>query len=179
MRANISRTIRDAEAVVALPEEAARAIELLDDDEQNLFECWERLSELAQRARPARAALEAARRRADNDTTTLSMTEPAAAQFAAIDDAMDRFETALWRSVRGSLFAGRGGSAALARAMRVVEEQEALDELLVEKAEKVRERAVRKNKASEELVDSIVMVSKHYKRQVLREIARLCQKGSR
>ena len=95
MRANISRTIRDAEAVVALPEEAARAIELLDDDEQNLFECWERLSELAQRARPARAALEAARRRADNDTTTLSMTEPAAAQFAAIDDAMDRFETCL------------------------------------------------------------------------------------
>ena len=170
MRANISRTIRDAEAVVALPEEAARAIELLDDDEQNLFECWERLSKLAQRARPARAALDAARRRADNDATALSMTEPAAAQFAAIDDAMDRFETTLWRSVRGSLFAGRGGSAALARAMRVVEEQEALDELLVEKAEKVRERAVRKNKASDELVDSIVMVSKHYKRQVLREI---------
>ena len=54
MRANISRTIRDAEAVVALPEEAARAIELLDDDEQNLFECWERLSE-AGSARKTRA----------------------------------------------------------------------------------------------------------------------------
>lgn len=169
MRANISRTIRDAEAVVALPEQAARAIELLDDDEQNLFECWERLSELAQRARPARAALEAARRKTDNDVS-LSMAEPAAVQFATIDDAMDRFETTLWRSVRSSLFAGRGGEAALVRAMRVVEEQETLDELLAEKAEKARERASRKKKVNEEPMDSIGMVSKHYKRRVLREI---------
>ena len=169
MRANISRTIRDAEAVVALPEQAARAIGLLDDDEQNLFECWERLSELAQRARPARAALEAARRKTDNDVS-LSMAEPAAVQFATIDDAMDRFETTLWRSVRSSLFAGRGGEAALVRAMRVVEEQETLDELLAEKAEKARERASRKKKVNEEPVDSIGMVSKHYKRRVLREI---------
>ena len=98
MRANISRTMRTPKPVVALPGGGSEAIELLDDDEQNLFECWSGSASWLS-AQDPRGRLWRLRRRADNDTTTLSMTEPAAAQFAAIDDAMDRFETALWRAL--------------------------------------------------------------------------------
>ena len=45
MRVNISKTLADAEAIIALPAQVAAAMELLDD-ERNLFACWERLTEL-------------------------------------------------------------------------------------------------------------------------------------
>jgi exocyst complex component 3 len=62
MRVNLSRTIADAEAIMALPEQAAAALATLSD-ERNLFTCWETLTALARRAAPARVSLEAARRR--------------------------------------------------------------------------------------------------------------------
>ena len=102
---------------------------------------------------------------------------PAATHFAAIDDAVERFEATLWRSVRRSLFAGRGGCRALVRALRVVEEQEILDALLAAKA---REHAAKSgggggvrggngnghgNDPSE-----LSVVRKGFKRRVLREV---------
>jgi exocyst complex component 3 len=59
MRVNVARTIADAEAIMALPEEAAAAMRLLDSDERNLLKCWEAVTALAARAAPARVALEA------------------------------------------------------------------------------------------------------------------------
>lgn len=132
MRVNLSRTIADAEAIVGLPEQAAAALELLSD-ERNLFACWEKLTALAQQAAPARAALETALRQS-HDSVSRAASRPAATHFAAIDEAVERFEASLWRSVRRSLFAGRGGCRALVRALRVVEQQELLDVLLASKA---------------------------------------------
>lgn len=134
MRVNLSRTMADAEAIIALPEQAAAAVKTLSD-ERNLFTCWEQLTALAQRARPARIALEAARRQPHGGVPRAA-SRPAATHFAAIDEAVTRFETILWRSVRSSLFAGRGGCRALVRALRVVEEQETLEALLAAKARK-------------------------------------------
>ena len=48
MRVNLSKTLSDAEAILALPGHAAEAMELLSDD-RNLFACWERLTELERR----------------------------------------------------------------------------------------------------------------------------------
>ena len=161
MRVNLSKTLSDAEAILALPGHAAEAMELLSDD-RNLFACWERLTELERRALPARMALEAARRQPQGGVSR-STSRPTAAHFICIDDAMTKFETTLWHSVRSSVFAGRGGCKALVRALRVVEAQESLDELLAASA---------RDQASRFFSDQSTnhVPSKQYKQRVLREL---------
>lgn len=163
MRVNISKTLADAEAIIALPAQVAAAMELLDD-ERNLFACWERLTELERRSRPARAALEAeAARRQPQGGTSRAAPIPTAAHFAAIDNATKEFEDTLLRSVRESIFAGRGCGRALVRALRVVEEQETLEALL---AAKVREDASRFFGDDANDVEK----GKQYKKRVMREV---------
>lgn len=169
MRVNLARTIADAEAILSLPEQAAAATDMLSD-ERNLFACWEKLTELEQRAAPARAALEAARRHSGpHGGVSRAGSRPAATHFAAIDQAVERFESHLWRSVRSSLFAGRGGCRALVRALRVVEEQETLDALLAAKARKdVARRSVASGNMNDNLEHSVLQ--KSFKSRVLREV---------
>ena len=163
MRVNISKTLADTEAIIALPAQVAAAMELLDD-ERNLFACWERLTELERRSRPARAALEAeAARRQPQGGTSRAAPIPTAAHFAAIDNATKEFEDTLLRSVRESIFAGRGCGRALVRALRVVEEQETLEALL---AAKVREDASRFFGDDANDVEK----GKQYKKRVMREV---------
>lgn len=134
MRANIAKTVIDAEAILALPAQAASALQLLKDDERNLFACWELLTELAMRAQPARAALELALRRDAHASSSGTGPQPVTEHFAAVDDAMSTLEDTIWSSIRNSVFAGEGGCRTLVRALRVVEEQETLDTLLTTKA---------------------------------------------
>ena len=165
MRVNLSRTMADAEAIVALPEQAHAALEMLSD-ERNLFTCWEKLTALTRRAAPARIALEAARRRPHGGVSR-ACSRPAATHFAAINDAVESFEATLWRSVRRSLFAGRGGCRALVRALRVVEAQEILDDNLTAKAG---ERAATSGEGAEQDNIEHGVVRKGFKKRVLREV---------
>ena len=140
MRTNLAKTVADAEAILALPVQAAAALQLLEDDERNLFACWEQLTELAMRAQPARAALETALRRDAYASDSGIGSRPVTEHFSAVDDAMSQLEETIWRSIRGSIFAGEKGCRALVRALRVVEEQEILDALLSTKAREQRSR---------------------------------------
>ena len=128
MRVNLGATVADAEAITALPELAAAATELLSD-ERALLTAWEDLTALEARTRPARAALEAARRatRTGAAPRTVAAGKSTATYFSAVDDAVAKMEASLWRAVRRGLFSGRAGCKTLVRAMRVIEEQEALD----------------------------------------------------
>ena len=145
MRTNLAKTVADAEAILALPAQAAAALRLLDDDERNLFACWEQLTELAMRAQPARASLETALRR------------------DAVDDAMSQLEETIWSSIRGSVFAGEESCRTLVRALRVVEEQETLDALLSTKAREQRSRFFGDD-------SSRTVLGKGFKRRALREV---------
>ena len=134
MRANLARTVTDAEAILAIPAQAAAALQLLKDDERNLFACWEQLTELAMRSQPARTALELALRRDANASSSGSGRQPVTEHFSAVDDAMSKLEDTIWCSIRNSVFVGEKGCRTLVRALRVVEEQETLDTLLTTKA---------------------------------------------
>ena len=159
MRTNLAKTVADAEAILALPAQAAAALQLLEDDERNLFACWEQLTELAMRAQPARAALKAALRRDVN--TSSSGAGPR--HFSAVDDAMSQLEESIWFSIRGSVFAGKGGCRTLVRALRVVEEQETLDTLLTTKAEEQQSRFFGDDSCH-------IPFGKEFKRRAIREV---------
>ena len=77
MRVNLSKTLSDAEAILALPGHAAEAMELLSDD-RNSFACWERLTELETRVACANGtrggATSATRRRISLNLTPHSCT---------------------------------------------------------------------------------------------------------
>lgn len=171
MRVNLKRTIDDAKAIIALPEQAAKAIEMLND-ENNLFACWEELTTLATSAQPARVALEAARRQPHGGVSRAA-SRPAATHFAAIDEAIEKFEAILWRTVHSSLFAGRGGSKALVRACRVVEGQEQLDAELAAQAKEDAEKNRNVGDGDEEKNDKPAPAAapgKEYKKRMLREV---------
>ena len=163
MRTNLAKTVADAEAILALPAQAAAALRLLDDDERNLFACWEQLTELAMRAQPARAALETALRRDAYANNSGIGPRPVTEHFAAVDDAMSQLEETIWSSIRGSIFAGEGGCRALVRALRVVEEQETLDALLSTKAREHRSRFFGDDSSG-------TVLGKGFKRRAIREV---------
>jgi len=163
MRTNLAKTVADAEAILALPAQAAAALRLLDDDERNLFACWEQLTELAMRAQPARASLETALRRDANASSSGARPRPVTEHFSAVDDAMSQLEETIWSSIRGSVFAGEESCRTLVRALRVVEEQETLDALLSTKAREQRSRFFGDD-------SSRTVLGKGFKRRALREV---------
>ena len=163
MRTNLAKTVADSEAILALPAQAAAALRLLDDDERNLFACWEQLTELAMRAQPARAALETALRRDAYARSSGAGPRPVTEHFSAVDDAMSQLEETILSSIRGSVFAGEEGCRTLVRALRVVEEQETLDALLSTKAREQRSRFFGDDSSG-------TILGKGFKRRALREV---------
>ena len=116
----VERALRDAREASEPGARATRAIDALERDETRMFETWETLTTLEVDLCAVRAALarvgERKRGVFDDD------------EFERVDAAWTTFEGVLWNSVRQGILAGESGSVGLVRAVRVVAEQEVLDE---------------------------------------------------
>ena len=116
----VERALRDVREASEPGARATRAIDALERDETRMFETWETLTTLEVDLCAVRAALarvgERKRGVFDDD------------EFERVDAAWTTFEGVLWNSVRQGILAGESGSVGLVRAVRVVAEQEVLDE---------------------------------------------------
>lgn len=116
----LERLLRDARNALRPGERAEAAIEALERDERVLFATWETLATLDVDLCAIRVALD----RVDERKRGVFDDE----EFARVDRAWSTFETVLWSGVRQGILAAQSGSVGLVRAMRVVVEQEILDE---------------------------------------------------
>ena len=116
----LEKLLRDAREASEPGARATRAIETLERDKTKLFATWETLTTLDVDLCAIRAALARVgqRKRGVFDDE----------EFERVDAAWMTFEAIMWNSVRQSILAGEPGSQDLVRAVRVVAEQEVLDE---------------------------------------------------
>lgn len=116
----LEKLLRDAREASEPGARATRAIETLERDKTKLFATWETLTTLDVDLCAIRAALARVghRKRGVFDDE----------EFERVDAAWMTFEAIMWNSVRQSILAGEPGSQDLVRAVRVIMEQEVLDE---------------------------------------------------
>lgn len=125
---NLGKTLQDVENIVALPNEAAEAEEMLKDETQ-LLQAYETLailegtSSLAQQALLA-GGLTGGAKLKQQDTHNLSV------YFNKVKDTMGKFEERLWSLIRNFVQLGHSNPAMLVNAVRIVELQEMVDKQL-------------------------------------------------
>ncbi|KAK9812960.1 hypothetical protein WJX72_006516 [[Myrmecia] bisecta] len=120
---NLGKTLQDVEKVVALPNEAAYAEEMLRDDTQ-LLQAFECLANLEGTSIMAQQALQSGTRLKREDTHNLN------SYFNKVKDTMGKFEERLWSIIRNFITLGRENPAMLVNAVRIVELQELVDKQL-------------------------------------------------
>ncbi|CAK0787040.1 hypothetical protein CVIRNUC_010256 [Coccomyxa viridis] len=120
---NLGKTLQDVENIVALPQQAAEAEDMLKDDTQ-LSEAYESLAILEATSTMAQRALESNSKLKGNDSRNIS------AYFNKVRMTMGKVEERLWSIIRSFATLGRDQPAMLVNAVRIIELQELVDKSL-------------------------------------------------
>ncbi|BDA50552.1 Exocyst complex component 3 [Coccomyxa sp. Obi] len=166
---NLGKTLQDVENIVNLPQEAADAERMLQDDTQ-LLQAYECLAILEGTSSMAQQALESNAKLKRDDSRNIS------AYFNKVKATMSKVEERLWSIIRNFATLGKEQPAMLVNAVRIIELQEMVDKQL-EASGKSGTRAIQPKRYRKRCEQQIGMSIQDNFAPLLRDCAQLMAAG--